>query len=88
MLKDSAQGLLPSPTSLRHPASVICGSVCIQAERGRAECTFKLHGDESERCQALESKSWNTAMVSGSKNEAFSPSLPKAPQTSFVRDVF
>lgn len=92
ILKDSAQGLLTSPTSLGHPAFVICGShVCTGRERKELKCTFKAtqcSSDESERCQALESKGWNTAMVPGSKNEAFPPSLSKAPQTSFVHDVF
>lgn len=46
------------------------------------------YSNETERCQALESMGWNTVMVSASKNEAFSPFLPKAPQTSFVHDIF
>jgi len=78
MLKDSAQGLLSETPCICH----LWVRVCAGRER-KSRVHFKLHGDESERCQALESKSWNTAMVSGSKNEAFSPSLPKAPQTSF-----
>lgn len=48
---------------------------------------FDLHGAvvRLSVATALESMGWNTGMVAASKNEAFSPSLPKPPQTSFVR---
>lgn len=50
---------------------------------------FQLHGAvvKLSTATALESMGWNTGMVSASKNEAFFPSLPKPPKTSFVRDI-
>ena len=65
-------------------------SVCVQADRGPAECVSERRGavEKLSVATALEKHGVDTMMVSASKNEVLPPSLPKPPKTSFVRDMF